>query len=284
MTDHTEPTTTKSLILGARRALAFRSILPLYMCSLLLGLMQSWPILSLTGSTGLNNPFLLELTQGGTKPYTDLFLGISGSGTVAGLWAFGLLPAGGIFALVYNFVSGGIIGGWLMTERGFWASSRRFFWSFVGLQFVLAMVALLIIVFGGSTLLSAPTVIIVVGMTLLQLLNTLGEYARAYVVVTDRRNPFVALGAAVSFAVRHLPRFLLLTIAGVALHAALIGLAWLLALSLPPTPLSFVWHQMVLAAAVAVKVVRLSWATAFAQDTAVHSSRSASAGDVRAMR
>lgn len=283
MTDLTKPTTTKSLILGTRRALGFRSILPLYMCSLLLGLMQSWPILSLTKSTGLNNPFLLEITRGGTKPYTDLFLGIPGSGTVAGLWAFGLLPAGGIFALVYNFISGGIISGWLMSDRGFWASSRRFFWSFLGLQFVLAMVALLVIVFGGSTLLSSPTTIIV-SITVLQLLNTLGEFARAYVVVMDRRNPFVALGAALSFAVRHLPRFLLLSIAGVALHAVLIGLAWLLALSLPPTPLSFVWHQMVLAAAIAVKLMRLSWATVFAQDTAVHSSRSASAGDVRAMR
>lgn len=284
MIDYTTPTITERLIFGARRAVSFRSILPLYVCSLLLGLVQSWPILALAGSTGLNNPFLLELSQGGTQPYSDLFLGMAGSGTVAGLWAFALLPAGGIFALVYNFVSGGIIGGWLASERGFWASSRRFFWSFLGLQSMLAMVALLVIVATSSTLLSSPTIVIVVGITLLQLLNSLGEYARAYAVTTNRRNPFAALGAALGFAVRHLPRFLLLTIAGVALHAALIGLAWLLATTLPTTPLAFVWQQVGLAAAVAVKVVRLSWATAFAQDTAAYSSRNANAGEVRAIR
>ncbi len=189
-----------------------------------------------------------------------------------------------MFGLLYNLFSGGIISAWHPTGRSFWASSWRFLLTFVAVQTVLVMLAALIVIACSATILSAPLVIGIVGGVVLQLLNSIGEVARGYAVVADRRNPFVVFGMAFALAARRLPAFLLLSIAGLALHAILLVFAWTLATVVPDSPLTMLWQQLLLAAAIGVKAIRLSWATALVQTVPdSYSSRNASAGDVRAI-
>ena len=246
---------------GSVRGLRLRPALPLYLASLVLGIVQAWPLLPLVGSIGLRNPFINDLAQGGGDTYANLFLAMPTSAAVTGLWAFALLVAAFLYAMAYNFFAGGIIAGWRSTNVQGWAACRRYFWTFTGLQMMLVTLTLLVGVITLAVVGLQSTVTVIVLLFIVQLINSVGELARAYAVVHDRRNPFEVWGAAVRFSIGHLPGTLALTFAGFLLHGALVLCAVLLHSMVPTLLLSIVWQQALLIAAIVVKLLRLSWAT-----------------------
>jgi hypothetical protein len=149
-------------------------------------------------------------------------------------------------------------------KRSFWAGCRRFFWSFVGLAVLLVLLAglaALLASLGGAALgnLSAG---LLVSLLLLQLLNVVGEYARAIAVVRDRRNPFALLGAALSFCLRHATGVLALALLGLLLHASVIALY----LGLATFPLglgALLAQQLIVLLWLWVKLLRLTWALSY---------------------
>src|SRR5206468_12984238 len=120
-------------------------ILPLYLTGLLLALVQTWPLLA-NRNQALYNPFLGELAAGGSDAYISLFLsGPTRAGQTLGAWVSIALLFGLLFALAYNFYSGGAVSVYAGT-RPFWAGCRRTFWAFIGLgALLLVLLALAII-------------------------------------------------------------------------------------------------------------------------------------------
>jgi hypothetical protein len=256
---------------GSLRALRLGPALPLYLASVVLGIAQAWPLLPLVRSTGLRNPFIDDLAQGGGDTYVNLFLAMPRSAAVTGLWTFALLVAAFLYAMAYNFFAGGIIARWRSTNVQGWAACRRYFWTFTALQMMLVTLTLII---GGITLAVVSLQNIVTAIVLLfivQLINSVGELTRAYAVTFDRRNPFEAWGAAVRFSIRHLPGTLALTFAGLLLHIGLVLCAVSLNSVLPPMLLSIIWQQALLIAGIVVKLLRLSWATGLIEGAQVQS-------------
>ncbi|CAA9354000.1 MAG: hypothetical protein AVDCRST_MAG93-7261, partial [uncultured Chloroflexia bacterium] len=213
---------------GSLRALRLRPALPLYLASLVLGIAQAWPLLPLVGSIGLRNPFINDLAQGGGDAYANLFLAVPSSAALTGLWTFALLVAAFLYAMAYNFFAGGIIAGWRSMNVQGLAACRRYFWTFTGLQVMLGTLTLIVGVIMLAVAGLQSTVTVIVLLLIVQLINSVGELARAYAVIHDRRNPFEVWGAAVRFGVRHLPGTLALTFAGFLLHGALVLCAVLL--------------------------------------------------------
>ncbi len=117
---------------GLRQARQFWLILPLYVVGLVLGLVQTWPLLVAGSRGGLHNPFLGELAAGGTDIALDLLIGSPAARTQALAWAGVALLLTLLFGLAYTYCSGGM----LNVAAGmlpFWAGCQRFFWSFLGL-------------------------------------------------------------------------------------------------------------------------------------------------------
>ncbi len=249
-----------ALLNGLRQALRLRLLLPLHVCSLLLGLAQTWPLGMATAGGVLHNPFLGDLASGGGDALANLMLGSPAAPAAAGLWVLALLPLTALFGLAYNFFSGGILGVWAET-RPFWAGCRRTFWAFTGLGLLLILLAALVLVVAVllGRFVGAVTGL-VGGFVLLQIVNLLGEYARALAVARDRRNPFVLLGLAIAFCARRAGGVLLLGLLGLVLHLLVAGLYGVGAGLLGASPLLVVWQQLVLLAALAVKLLRLAWA------------------------
>src|SRR5215470_15475217 len=183
------------LIGGLRQATRLRLLWPLYLCGLVLGLLQTWPLLVGVARGALFNPFLDYLARGGGDALADLGIAsTSAFGTIAGLWAFAALALTVLFGLAYNFFSGGILSVWAGT-RPFWAGCRHMFWAFAGLGVLLVSLAALALgvaaLMGGVLGISGA---LIVAAVLLQLINLAGEYARAVAVAHERCNPFVLLG------------------------------------------------------------------------------------------
>ncbi len=238
-----------------------RWVLPFYLASLGLGILQSWPML-LTGGAARRSPLSTRLARSDTDAVVDLFLGSPEAFAYVGVWTLVAVALVPIYGLVYNFWSGGIVS-LAAGTHSFWQGCRRTFWSFTALGL---LVILLMGLAGGvgallGGLLGWGSLVLVA--VLLALVNGLGEYARAAAAVHGRLNPFVLLGQAFGFCLRHLPGVLLLGLAGLLLHAALLGVyAWaagrasggLVAIVLQQlTALLFIW----------IKALRLSWATAY---------------------
>ena len=248
-----------ALVDGLRQAARLRLLLPLYLCGLLLGLVQTWPLAVAGARGGLQRPFLGELAVGGADALANLVLGNGSAAAAAGIWVLLLLPLAALFGLLYNFFSGGVLHVYAGT-RPFWAGCRRTFWSFTALGLLLVLAALAVL---GVALLVGLSLWVSIGvLVLLQLLNLVGEYARAMAVTHDRRNPFVLAGMALRFGVRRLLDILVCCILGVLLHAGLAALYTPVAGLLGPSPLLVLWQQLALFAWLWVKFLRLAWAIA----------------------
>lgn len=242
-----------------------RMLLPLYLCGLLLGLLQTWPLVAALADGAASNPFLGNLASGGIDTLVDLFLA---SPTAAGgtiLWALVALPLAALFSLAYNFFSGGIVSVYAGT-RPFWAGCRRTFWSFSGLGALL--VALLLLLLGAANLLcdalrADGQVRLIIAVLLLVLLNTLGEYARVIAVARDRRNPFALIALALGFYARNFGGVLALLLAGLLLQLALTVLYAPIAGALAGTPVLIVWQQLAVLAWLWIKLLRLAWALGY---------------------
>lgn len=250
---------------GLQLASNLRLLLPLYLSSLLLGLLQTWPLGIAAARGALRNPFLDDLAGGGADALANLFIANPAAAASVGLWSLALLALGGVFGLVYNFFAGGILSVYTAAHP-FWPGCRRYFWTFTGLGAALVFLALLVIV----VLLSLRSLLgngvtLALALVLLQLVNVLGEYARALAVVRDRRNPAALLAEAAAFCARRLPGVLLLALAGLLLHAALLALYRLGAGALGASPLVVVWQQVAVLAYVWIKLLRLAWALRYTQ-------------------
>jgi hypothetical protein len=254
-------------MLGWRATLRhWRAWLPLYIVGLLLGLVQTWPLLGAAARGALSSPFLGTLADGGIEPAIDLFLSDPGTvGAAAGLWALGTFVFTLLFGVAYNFFAGGILNAYLGgAARSFWSACRRTFWSFTGLGLLIVVLALLMIVVGaalGGAI--GQRGALIVGFILLQIANMLGEYARALAVAGDRRNPFVLFAQACGFCARHPAGTLALASIGVLLHLALVLLYRAVADPIGGSPLLVVWQQLVVLAWLWVKLLRLAWAAAY---------------------
>jgi hypothetical protein len=251
---------------GLRQARRVWLILPLYVVGLILGLVQTWPLLVASSRDGLRNPFLADLAAGGSDAVLDLFIGSAAAPTQALLWAAAALLLTLLFGLAYTYFSGGM----LSVAAGtlpFWMGCRRFFWSFLGLGLLLVTLALLAVSMAslaGMWLGSLNTGVIV-GLLLVQALNIVGEYARAIAVVRRRRNPLVLFGAALTFSVRHLGGVLALALLGLLLHGAVAALS----IGLGNVPIgagALVVQQLVVLLWLWVKLLRLTWALSYVDD------------------
>lgn len=258
----------ETLELGARTGFSnWRLILPLYLVGLLLGLLQTWPLLA--AGIALDNPFLRDMAAGGAAPLVDLWLANPAIAQSAALWILAALLLTLLYGLAYNFFSGGFLavlaaGDASEEAMPFWDGCRRWFWSFTGLGILLVVFGLLAAVVGvalGSLLGGYGGV--VGALVALQLVNVLGEFARALGVARDRRNPFALLGMAVSFVGRHFGGVLALALLGLLLHAGLTGLYAVVARALGGSPALVVWQQVAVAAWLWVKLLRLAWAIGY---------------------
>lgn len=255
---------------GLRDALRHpRLLLPLYVCGLLLGLVQTWPLLAALAGGALRNPFLGDLARGGGDALADLYLGAPMSAGGAALWALAVLPLTGLFSLTYNFFSGGILSVYA-GSLPFWAGCRRNFAPFTALG--LLLVVLLALPVAAASALSGALGLggaagLLVAPPLILLLNSAGEYARAMAIVSGRRNPFALIGMAAGFCLRNFGGVLALMLAGTLLHAALIALYASLAGALAGSPALIVWQQLAVLAWLWVKLLRLAWALGYLRAT-----------------
>jgi hypothetical protein len=100
---------------------------------------------------------------------------------------------------------------------------------------------------------------------LISLVNLLGEYTRAVVVLHEERNAFKSLWLAFQFGTRHLLGVMMLSLAGLVLQ----GLVLQLYLSLPDTArgtlLGVILQQLVILLLLWLKQLRLSWALSYVQ-------------------
>jgi hypothetical protein len=248
---------------GPRRVLRhWRVLVPLYLVGLLFGLAQTWPLLF---GGGLYNPFLFDLSTGGLDALANLFIGNSSAAGGAGIWAFVALLLALLFGLAYNFFAGGVLT--VYVDRGaFWAGCRRTFWAFTALGVLLLLLLVLILI--GASLLGAALglrAVLIAALVLTQLINIIGEYARAVAVVRDRRNPFALLGRAAGFCVRHLGGVLALALLGLVLHIALVALYTVVADAIGGSVVVILWQQAIAFAWLSVKLLRLAWAASYVQ-------------------
>jgi hypothetical protein len=238
----------------------WRVALPLYLCSLVLGLAQTWPLLAASANGALFNPLLGEVARGGGD---ELVLLLLSSPTAAGstaLWLLAFLPLTALFSMAYNFYSGGILSVYAGT-RPFREGCRRTFWMFTGMGLILVVLAIFSVSAAATVGQSLGGVGgLIVALVLTQVVNLLGEYGRAIAAVRDERNPLVLLGAALRFCLRHPGGVLALGLAGLILHAGLAGLYSLGARLIGSVPALVAWQQLVALAWLWLKLLRLAWA------------------------
>ncbi len=254
-----------ALLKGSRQVLRLRSLFPLYLTALLIGLLQTWPLGVAAARGALHNPFLTQLAGGGGDVIANLFLGSASVALGAGLWGLALAPLAGLFGLAYNFFSGGLLGVW-SERRGFWAGCRRTFWAFTTLGLLLAVGTALVAVASALLMRLVGFVAgLIAGFMLIELLNLVGEYARAMAVLRERRNPFVLVGLAAAFCVRRSRGVLVLGLLGQLLHLAVAALYVAIAGLLGSSPPIVLWQQLAILAWIAVKLLRLAWALSYIQ-------------------
>jgi hypothetical protein len=237
----------------------WRLALPLYLCSLVLGLVQTWPLLAASANGALFNPLLGEVARDGDELVPLLLSSPAAAGSTA-LWLLAFLPLTALFSVAYNFYSGGILSVYA-GARSFREGCRRMFWTFTGMGLILVVL--------GMFCFSAAAVAgralggmggLIVALLLTQAVNLLGEYGRALAAVRDERNPLVLFGAALRFCLRHPGGVLALGLAGLILHVALAGLYSLGARLIGSVPALVAWQQLVALAWLWIKLLRLAWA------------------------
>jgi hypothetical protein len=264
----------RALILGLRNSKSLKLMLPLYLAGLLIGLFQLWPLAWLLDQQLSRSPFLDRLVLSELSSFINFVLGSPDQmlvGSIFSIWLLISLFLPIVFGVFYNVLSGGM----LSASNGmlpFWAGCLRYFWSFNALGIILLVAAL--IVMGTATVLanlfnSLNFVILICGLVLLQLLNLLGEYARAIAIVRQRRNPFVLFGAALVFCARRLPGALVFGSFGLLLNIALAAFYWYGSQAISQPILLIVFQQICLFAWVWIKFLRLLWALFYVQNVEV---------------
>lgn len=255
-----------AFVTGLRDAVRLRLALPLYLAGLLIALVQSWPVLVSAGNGQLRQINIERLLTSGDA-LLELFTKQE-TAAVAGTWLLLAPLLSMLYGACYNLFSGGILSVWAGTRR-FWPGSVHFFWSFTGLGLVLVILALVVTGLGSALVVALGTTAgAVTTFAVLQLLNLVGEYARALGVTRERRNPFALFGGAVTFIVRH-PVALLLGLLGLALHVALVAMYLGLAPQFGASPLAIILNQVLVFVWLWVKLLRLAWARGLvASDTA----------------
>lgn len=241
----------------------WRVLLPLYVASLLLGAVQIWPLLMI-GGEALYNPFLGRLAAGGADNYMSLLLNNpTGVGQLTLAWVMLALLCALLFSLSYNFFSGGILSVYAGTLP-FWAGCRRTFLSFTGLGMLLLVLLTLLLpvslLFGW---LFGFWGAIIALLSLLQIVNLIGEYARAVAVIRGRRNPFVLLAMAIGFCSRNAAGVLVLALLGLILHATLVLAAGMFGVVVAGAFLTIVGQQITMLGWLWMKLVRLAWALSY---------------------
>lgn len=240
-------------------------LLPLYLSGLLLGLLQTWPLLGPIARGALFSPLLERLASGGADALANLAIAdIEQFMVYVGLWLLAALLLVLLLNLLYQFFSGGIMALW-DGRYGFWGGCAHFFLSFVALGLILGALSVIVLV-GAALLMSLIGAVgaLVLALVLLQLLNLLGEYARAFAVARDRRNPVLLFGWAVAFCARH-PGTLLLGALGVLLHIACALLAGEIVGALGGMLVAVLLQQLLALAWLLVKLLRLAWALRYVQ-------------------
>lgn len=236
-------------------------IVVFYVASLVIGLLQSWPLLA-AGSNALTNPLAERLARGDLDAAIDLFLTRLETFAYVGVWALVALALVPIYGLLYNFWSGGIVS-IAADRRPFWPGGRRIFWSFTALGLILLLLMGTAVVIGVllDGLLGWGSLALVA--VLLALINTLGEYARAAAAVEDRQNPFVLLVQALRFCLRRLPGVLALSATGFIVHAVLFAAFGWAASQVSGGFLQVILQQITAFLFIWIKALRLSWATTY---------------------
>ena len=254
-----------TFIAGLRDAMRLRLALPLYLAGLLLGLLQTWPLLLGLADGRAERLDLTQLLSGGDA-LLNVLTSQSSNAPLAAAWLVLLPILSFVYGLVYNFFSGGILSAWAAT-RPFWPGCRRFFFAYTGLGLLLVLPAIGVASLASvlATVANLPaTVVAVSAIVVLQLLNLVGEYARALAVVRDRRNPFWLFGAACSFCARN-PVTLLFGLLGLALQLGFAAIYALIAPLLGTSPIIILLDQVLVFGLLWVKLLRLAWARSYAQ-------------------
>ncbi|MBC8159665.1 MAG: hypothetical protein H7Z42_00475 [Roseiflexaceae bacterium] len=244
-------------IAGLRDAARLRLALPLYIAGLLLGLVQSWPVLfsASNGQLGRINAERL-LTSG--DALVDLLTNQEAT-AATGIWLLLMPLLSLLFSACYNLFSGGILSVW-DGRRSFWAGGWHFFLAFTALGLLLVVLALVALGVGSAVAVAlGPMVGAGISFVLLQLLNLTGEYARAIGVTQNLRNPFALFGHAATYITRR-PAALLLGLLGLALHAALVAIYLTILPLFGASPLVMLFNQLLVFAWLWLKLLRLAWA------------------------
>lgn len=238
-------------------------MLPLYLCGLVIGIIQTWPLLQAANRGDLHNPFLENLAGNQWDALVDLSIAQPAAVSIAASgWLIMLPLLTLLFGGVYNFFSGGIISVWL-GKRSFWSGCRRTFWAFTGLGVLLVLLAAVSILIGvllGGIL--GRTGVVLVTLVLLQIINVVGEYARSSAIVEDRRNPFVLLAQASKFCVRHGAGVAIFALLGILLHVGVL-LLYRQTIEQGDNPLVIIAQQLLILAWIWIKLLRLAWATRY---------------------
>ena len=207
------------MTIGAGIVTTLRLAVPLYLATLLLGLLPT--IVALVGLIPLagDRPWRTELLSAGWMNIAaEIVLSAAYSRgspefallLVAGLVVFPLALLGQVVA--YSFLAGGILETLISAEATrlpFWAACRRWFWPFLRLGLLGSVLAIFSVVLGAAlTGLARPFIGPDVSALLQFALQAvvLGwlELARALMVTESNRSVGVALRRAVRFAVRPL--------------------------------------------------------------------------------
>ena len=257
-------TARNALTSGFRQSLNWRLVLPLYLTGLLFGLVQTWPVW-IYGEVAAS-PQLARIAGGEIDALANLLMGSEQAQITATMattaWMGISLMMVLLYGLAYNFLSGGILTVWAGKE-GFWVGCRRFFWAFVGLGIILALllglvtpvIALLVPMLGMPGL--------VTGLVLVTLISLLGEYARAIAVARDRHNPLRLIGGAIGFGARHFPGVAALGILGMGSHLVTLQIYLALWGLVSGTLALVIVQQAVILLWLWIKLLRLAWAFSY---------------------
>lgn len=264
----------RALLFGLRNSRNIKLIFPLFLIGLLIGLFQTWPLAWLLDQKLSKSPFLDSLMLSDTSSLINFVLGAPDPmlmGSVISIWLLISICLPLVFGLSYNFFSGGM----LSASNGmhsFWSGCWRFFGSFNLLGALLIVIALIVmgVTIALTNLFSSLTLpILICGLVLLQLLNLLGEYARAIAVVRQRRNAFMLFGAALVFCARHLPGALAFGSFGLLLNLALAAFYWYGSQAISQPIVLIIFQQICLFAWVWIKFLRLLWALFYVHNVEV---------------
>ncbi|MBI5878924.1 MAG: hypothetical protein HZB53_14835 [Chloroflexi bacterium] len=203
-----------------RDARRVRLWLPLFGLSLMLAVVQTWPLID---NRALHNPYLNDLATGGSDAW--LLAALSnpqGASMLTALYLLSTVVLTAVFAGAYNFISGAMLAAWA-GQSSFWRGGARYFLSFVVLGLLLIIAGTIGLAIGAALMATGSGLVGgIAAVVLLQLVNVIGEYARALAVSRQRRNPFAMAARSAGFVARHFPAVALLAVLGLLAQAALL--------------------------------------------------------------